>query len=287
MPRTRARRAQPGDRIIALGGRTGRDGIHGATFSSAPSSPTPTPTSSPTPCRSATRSTEKRCSTPSSGATTSIERLPVHRDHRLRRRRVQQRRRRDGRRARRDVHLERRRSSTTASPTPRSGSAKRRSAWCSRCRPPTSTPSARASATRRMSSCDLGTFGTTGRELILNHGDRGRPPVDGFLHDGIPTNRCARPSGSAARRQAADTPSFARPTSPQSCPAHDLLAHPNIASKHWIIRQYDHEVQGGTVVKPLVGPLTATARRCRGDRAGARHRAAASPSPAAWRPAIR
>jgi phosphoribosylformylglycinamidine synthase len=33
------------------------------------------------------------------------------------------------------------------------------------------------------------------------------------------------------------------------------LADPNIASKHWIIRQYDHEVQGGTVVKPLVGPL--------------------------------
>jgi phosphoribosylformylglycinamidine synthase subunit PurSL len=34
-----------------------------------------------------------------------------------------------------------------------------------------------------------------------------------------------------------------------------LLAHPNIASKHWIIRQYDHEVQGGSVVKPLTGPL--------------------------------
>jgi phosphoribosylformylglycinamidine synthase len=33
-----------------------------------------------------------------------------------------------------------------------------------------------------------------------------------------------------------------------------LLAHPNIASKHWIIRQYDHEVQGNTVLKPLVGP---------------------------------
>jgi len=33
------------------------------------------------------------------------------------------------------------------------------------------------------------------------------------------------------------------------------LAHPNIASKHWIIRQYDHEVQGGSVIKPLVGPL--------------------------------
>ncbi len=33
-----------------------------------------------------------------------------------------------------------------------------------------------------------------------------------------------------------------------------LLAHPNIASKHWIVRQYDHEVQAGSVVKPLVGP---------------------------------
>jgi phosphoribosylformylglycinamidine synthase II len=32
-----------------------------------------------------------------------------------------------------------------------------------------------------------------------------------------------------------------------------LLSHPNIASKEWVIRQYDHEVQGGTVIKPLVG----------------------------------
>jgi phosphoribosylformylglycinamidine synthase len=32
-----------------------------------------------------------------------------------------------------------------------------------------------------------------------------------------------------------------------------LLAHPNIASKSWIIRQYDHEVQGSSVLKPLVG----------------------------------
>jgi phosphoribosylformylglycinamidine synthase len=33
----------------------------------------------------------------------------------------------------------------------------------------------------------------------------------------------------------------------------DLLAHPNIASKEPIIRTYDHEVQGRTVIKPLVG----------------------------------
>jgi len=32
-----------------------------------------------------------------------------------------------------------------------------------------------------------------------------------------------------------------------------LLAAPNVRSKEWIIRQYDHEVQGQTVIKPLVG----------------------------------
>ncbi len=33
----------------------------------------------------------------------------------------------------------------------------------------------------------------------------------------------------------------------------DMLARPNVASKEWIIRQYDHEVQGTSVIKPLVG----------------------------------
>jgi phosphoribosylformylglycinamidine synthase len=33
----------------------------------------------------------------------------------------------------------------------------------------------------------------------------------------------------------------------------DMLARPNISSKAWISRQYDHEVQGTSVIKPLVG----------------------------------
>ena len=33
----------------------------------------------------------------------------------------------------------------------------------------------------------------------------------------------------------------------------DLLGRPNICSKEWICRQYDHEVQGTSVIKPLVG----------------------------------
>jgi phosphoribosylformylglycinamidine synthase II len=32
-----------------------------------------------------------------------------------------------------------------------------------------------------------------------------------------------------------------------------ILGSLNVASKEWVIRQYDHEVQGGSVVKPLVG----------------------------------
>lgn len=32
-----------------------------------------------------------------------------------------------------------------------------------------------------------------------------------------------------------------------------ILSSYNVASKEWIIRQYDHEVQGGSVLKPLVG----------------------------------
>ncbi len=35
-----------------------------------------------------------------------------------------------------------------------------------------------------------------------------------------------------------------------------ILSHYNVCSKEWIIRQYDHEVQGGSVIKPLVGVKT-------------------------------
>jgi phosphoribosylformylglycinamidine synthase len=43
-----------------------------------------------------------------------------------------------------------------------------------------------------------------------------------------------------------------------------ILASPNVCSKEWIIRQYDHEVQGGSVIKPIVaqdGPSDASVVR--------------------------
>ena len=39
----------------------------------------------------------------------------------------------------------------------------------------------------------------------------------------------------------------------------ELLGEADVASKEWIIRQYDHEVQGQSVLKPLLGPAAGPA----------------------------
>src|SRR5688572_32905365 len=71
-----------------------------------------------------------------------------------------------------------------------------------------------------------------------------------FLHDGIPMpTRKAQISTAPVREQIQPRTGTVKEQ------LLSLLAHPNIASKHWIIRQYDHEVQGGSVIKPLTGPL--------------------------------
>jgi phosphoribosylformylglycinamidine synthase II len=100
----------------------------------------------------------------------------------------------------------------------------------------------------------IGTFGTPNEELILNyHGTEvGRMSMH-FMHDGIPT-----PTRKAVVTEY-QMPAAAAPKALDPASVRDrllsLLAHPNIASKHWVIRQYDHEVQGGSVIKPLTGPL--------------------------------
>jgi phosphoribosylformylglycinamidine synthase len=102
----------------------------------------------------------------------------------------------------------------------------------------------------------IGTFGTPNEELILsyNGNEVGRMSMD-FLHNGLPM---------ATRRAVVRTSSMGVPPITSKKHGRDghatkarllkALAHPNIASKHWIIRQYDHEVQGGSVIKPLIGP---------------------------------
>ena len=100
---------------------------------------------------------------------------------------------------------------------------------------------------------DLGEFGTPGAELVLRYQELevGRLPM-AFLHEGIPT-----PTREAEWKPRASTARTAPKQSNLSISASllSLLSHPNIASKHWIIHQYDHEVQGNSIVKPLGGPL--------------------------------
>ncbi len=54
-----------------------------------------------------------------------------------------------------------------------------------------------------------------------------------------------------------ERPDISEPVIPHRTDLTDLvlqvLASPNVASKEWITRQYDHEVQAGTVVKPFCG----------------------------------
>ena len=101
--------------------------------------------------------------------------------------------------------------------------------------------------------CDLGRYGTDDAELILRYdgAEVGRLSMN-FLHNGIPQPvREAQWAGPVERPTPASPASSATADIGRTLLA--LLGHPNIASKHWVIRQYDHEVQGGSTVKPLVG----------------------------------
>ena len=69
-----------------------------------------------------------------------------------------------------------------------------------------------------------------------------------FWHEGLPKY---------SRKAVWKSPKLAEPSLPEKDNYNDdllrILSCYNVASKEWIIRQYDHEVQGGSVVKPLVG----------------------------------
>ena len=97
----------------------------------------------------------------------------------------------------------------------------------------------------------IGRFVPTGR-LKLKYGEHEVADLDmRFLHDGRP------PVVRDAVYQPPARQPFSWPTIRTSADFTDtlsqILGSLNVASKHWVIRQYDHEVQGGSVIKPLVG----------------------------------
>ncbi|MBZ0292900.1 MAG: phosphoribosylformylglycinamidine synthase subunit PurL [Anaerolineae bacterium] len=97
----------------------------------------------------------------------------------------------------------------------------------------------------------IGEFRPTGRlELYYDDQPVGDLPMD-FLHDGLPRwhLKAEWQPPEPVQTHHAD----ASATENLSDTLLKLLAHPNIRSKEDVIRCYDHEVQGGTSIKPLVG----------------------------------
>lgn len=94
----------------------------------------------------------------------------------------------------------------------------------------------------------LGEFGGSKRlELFF----KGRQVCDldmTFLHNGVPK---------ITKEAYWHSPKLARPRLPKSVDLNiklrEVLSHYNVCSKESVIRQYDHEVQGASVIKPLVG----------------------------------
>jgi phosphoribosylformylglycinamidine synthase len=255
--------ARPGDRIIALGGRTGRDGIHGATFSSAE--------------LQSTASTEFAHAVQIGNAIEEKRLLDAILKARHPRARDSWQHAQPtpaeplytaltdcgaggfssaigemGAQLGAEVHLDR-------APLKYAGLSYAE-IWISEAQeriilavPPANVePLRRICEQEGVELADLGHFATDQAELVLFYkGVKvGQLPMS-LLHDGIPmpTREAAWPP-----EPAAITPRTPQPAPTMSGALRALLAHPDIASKHWIIRQYDHEVQGNTVVKPLAGP---------------------------------
>lgn len=235
---------QPGDLIVAVGGRTGRDGIHGATFSSA----------------ELTEDSESISGGAVQIGNPVVEKMVL------------------------DVLLQARdRDLYTAitdcgaggfsSAVGEMGEETGAEVWLDRCPLKYSGLSYTeiwiSEAQERMvlavpesnrdeflSLCEsegveatvIGQF-TDSKELVLKYDDNevGRLAME-FLHDGRP------PVIRDATYQIAAEDVCTLPQKERwDDDLKSILSAANVASKEWIIRQYDHEVQAGSVIKPLVG----------------------------------
>ncbi|WP_432800124.1 phosphoribosylformylglycinamidine synthase subunit PurS [Poriferisphaera sp. WC338] len=251
--------AQPGDRIIALGGATGRDGIHGATFSSAELTDT--------------HADEFSHAVQIGNAITQKKTLDV----------IMQAREVEGgplfsaitdcgaggfssavgemgEKVGANVQLDH-------APLKYRGLSYTE-IWISEAqeRMVLAVPADRVDELQSMCEaedvdfCDLGEFGCYENEkpmLVLNYRgtEVGRLSMH-LMHEGIPTplREAKWDSKTAGGYASRDTDRESKPMDIETA-LKKVLAHPNVASKHWIVRQYDHEVQGGSAIKPLVGPM--------------------------------
>jgi len=239
-----AKAPRPGDWIVAVGGRTGRDGIHGATFSSdALTSESETQSGGAvqignpieekkladvllevrdrgwvhavTDCGAGGFSSAVGEMAEGLGATVELERAPLKYE----------------------------------------GLAPWE-VWISEAQermvlavPPERGPDVIAAfAAEDVEATHLGEFADSGRLVIRWRGEVTGDLDLGFLHDGLPKQvRAAR------WVQRVEEPFAAAPGAEPGALLRRILGEPTVASKEQIIRQYDHEVQGASALKPLVG----------------------------------
>lgn len=249
LPRDKSfKAAQPGDLIVALGGRTGRDGIHGATFSSAELT-SESETLSGGAVQIGNAITEKMlldivltardrglfsaitdCG--AGGFSSAVGEMGA------------------------DIGAE----VQLASIPLKYDGLSYTEIWISEAQermvvavPPEKWPELSAlCAGEGVEATAFGTFVSTGR-LALKYGEHQVADLTmDFLHHGRP--KVVREAVYVPPMAAGMTNVEGRMTKEDF--NSDLLAilgSLNVASKEWVIRQYDHEVQGGSVIKPLVG----------------------------------
>ncbi len=264
---------QPGDRIVVLGGRTGRDGIHGATFSSGEMS-SEINAQAGTAVQIGAPITEKKVADVivqardrqlysaitdcgAGGFSSAIGEM--------------------GAQSGAYVELEK-------APLKYQGLAPWE-IWLSEAQermvlavPPQNLPELLAlCSVEEVEASIIGTFTDDARLVVTYANSIVADIAMAFLHDGMP-QRTLEATSVRPRQGRQQTIVSKNPDAPrihignqflfshygydeQSSlfPAHyaqallSLLSHPNIASKEEVVRRYDHEVQGATVLKPLVG----------------------------------
>ncbi|MBN1808584.1 MAG: phosphoribosylformylglycinamidine synthase subunit PurL [Planctomycetes bacterium] len=241
-----AKQARPGDIIVVVGGRTGRDGIHGATFSSVELS--------------------EESETVSSGAVqigNAIEEkrmmdcLLVARDEKLYSAVT------DcgagglssavgemGEHVGAEVHLEK-------VPLKYAGLSYTE-IWISEAQermvlavPPDRLDRLLAVfAAEDVEATPIGSFTGDGMLRLFYRDDRVAELDMDFMHNGLPRlHREASPPQVILRSH----PSVIDDSASVGRALVAVLSELNVAGKQWIIRQYDHEVQAGTLLKPLAG----------------------------------
>ncbi|HEY6407812.1 MAG TPA: phosphoribosylformylglycinamidine synthase subunit PurS, partial [Ktedonobacteraceae bacterium] len=253
------RQVQPGDRIVVLGGRTGRDGIHGATFSSGEMS-RETNAQAGSAVQIGAPITEKKVADViiqardrrlyhaitdcgAGGFSSAIGEMGVELG----------------------VYVE-----LEKAPLKYQGLAPWE-IWLSEAQERMVLAVPPEHLRELLEICEIeeveasiiGAFTNTHRLVVTYQGNTVATMEMAFLHDGRPdrTLEAVWTRKAHAGATATRTPSIVGAI-PCGCPATlpathyastllALLSHPTISSKETVIRRYDHEVQGATVLKPL------------------------------------